>query len=109
MGLFEFKVLCFSLTTAPGTFQNIMNDVLRDVLGKFVPVYLDDIVIFSKTKEEHYQHLNIVLYLLREHQLYANLSKCKFVQPELHFLGPMVGAQGLQEEGCHCQELACAY
>ena len=56
-----------------------MSDVLKDVLGKFVLVYLDDIVIFSKTKEEHYKHLNIVLHLLRKHQLYANLSKCKFV------------------------------
>ena len=89
MGLFEFKVLCFGLTNAPGTFQNIMNNVLRDVLGKFVLVYLDDIV-------KHYSHLNIVLHLLREHQLYANLSKCKFVQRELQFLGHIVGGQGLR-------------
>ena len=59
-------------------------------------VYLDDIVIFSKSKAEHYKHLTIVLQLLREHQLYANLSKCKFVQPELSFLGHVVGSQGLQ-------------
>ena len=69
------------MTNAPGTFQNIMNDVLKDVIGDFVLVYLDDIVIFSKSKAEHYKHLTIVLQLLREHQLYANLSKCKFVQP----------------------------
>ena len=96
MDLFEFRVLCFGLSNAPGTFQNIMNDVLRDVIGKFVLVYLDDIVVFSKNTAEHYKHLTVVLQLLREHKLYANLSKCKFVQPELQFLGHIVGAQGLQ-------------
>ena len=96
MGLYEFRVLCFGLTNAPGTFQNIMNDVLKDVIGKFVLVYLDDIVIFSKNEAEHYKHLRIVLQLLREHKLYANLAKCKFVQPELQFLGHVVGAQGLR-------------
>ena len=98
LGLFEFRVLCFGLTDAPGTFQNIMNDVLKDVIGKFVIVYLDDIVVFSKNQAEHYKHLEVVLSLLREHELYANLAKCKFVQPELHFLGHIVGAQGLRVE-----------
>ena len=96
LGLYEFRVLCFGLTNAPGTFQNIMNDVLRDVIGKFVIVYLDDIVVYSKNKAEHYRHLEIVLSLLRNHELYANLAKCKFVQPELHFLGHIVGADGLR-------------
>ena len=79
LGLYEFKVLCFGLTNAPGTFQNIMNDVLEDVIGKFVIVYLDDIVVYSKDQAEHYRHLQVVLQLLREHELYANLAKCKFV------------------------------
>lgn len=96
MGLYEFKVLCFGLTNAPGTFQNIMNDVLRDVIGKFVIVYLDDIVVYSKNKAEHLRHLEIVLQLLRGHQLYVNLAKCKFVQSELHFLGHILGADGLR-------------
>ena len=94
LGLYEFRVLCFGLTDAPNTFQNIMNDVLKDVIGKFVIVYLDDIVVYSKDQAEHYQHLQIALQLLRKHELYANLAKCKFVQPELHFLGHIVGAQG---------------
>lgn len=96
LGLFEFRVLCFGLTNALGTFQNTMNDVLRNVIGKFAIVYLDDIVVFSKKRAEHYKHLEIVLQLLREHELYANLSKCKLVQSELHFLGHIVGAQGLR-------------
>ena len=78
-GLFKFKVLCFGLTNAPGTFQNIMNDVLKDVIGKFVLVYLDDIVIYSCSEEEHMLHLKIVLDLLRKHKLCAKLSKHKFV------------------------------
>ena len=72
-----------------------MNNVLKDVIGKFVLVYLDDIVVFSKNQEEHYKHLQIVLQLLREHELYANVAKCKFLQPELHFLGHVVSATGL--------------
>ena len=59
-------------------------------------MYLDDIVVFSKTKAEHYEHFQIVLQPLRDHQLYANKEKCKFVQPELQFLGHVVGSQGLQ-------------
>ena len=96
MGLYESLVLTFGLTNAPGTFQSVMNVVLKDVIGKFVLVYLDDLVIYSKTAEEHVEHVRIVLDLLRKHQLYAKLPKCKFMQPELKFLGHIVGARGLQ-------------
>ena len=96
MGLYESLVLTFGLTNAPGTFQSVMNVVLKDVIGKFVLVYLDDLVIYSKTDEEHVEHVRIVLDLLRKHQLYAKLPKCEFMQPELKFLGHIVGAQGLQ-------------
>ncbi len=89
-------MLCFGLTNAPGTFQNIVNDVFKDVIGKVALVYLDDLVVFSKTKAEHYKHIKIVLQLPRDHQLYANQKKCTFVQPELQFLGHVIGSQGLQ-------------
>ena len=73
-----------------------MNDVLKDMIGKFVLVYLDDIVIYSRIEEEHMLHLKFVLGLVRKHKLYAKLSKCKFVQSELNFLGHISSAKGIQ-------------
>ena len=95
MDLYEFGVLCFGLTNASSTFQNIMNDVLQDVIGKFLLMYLDDTVIFIKSKAEHCKHLHIQLQLLWDHKLYDHLAKCNFVQPELQFLGHNVGSRGL--------------
>ena len=81
MGLYESVVLTFGLTNAPGTFQSVMNEVLGEVIGKFVLVYiyLDDVVIFSKNAEEHVQHIRMVLDLLRKHKLYTKLPKCSEV------------------------------
>ena len=95
-GLFESLVMTFGLTNAPGTFQSIMHDVFKDVIGKFVLAYLDDVNIYSETVKEHLEHVRIVLELLRKHKLYAKLKKCTFMQSELKFLGHIVGAQGLQ-------------
>jgi hypothetical protein len=75
-GLYQFKVLTFGLTNAPATFQSVMNDMLRPYVGKFVVVYLDDILIFSKTAEKPLVHLGKVLQKLRENQFYANPKKC---------------------------------
>ena len=96
MGLYQFRVLAFGLTNAPATFQNVMNDVFREHLGKFVLVYLDDILIFSRSPEEHAEHLRAVLALLRKHEFYAKMSKCEFNQSELQFLGHVVGRDGIK-------------
>jgi mannitol/fructose-specific phosphotransferase system IIA component len=73
-----------------------MNTVFQPYLGKFVLVYLDDILVFSKTQEEHLEHLRKVLELLVEHKFYAKLSKCKFFQHELEYLGHLVGQDALR-------------
>jgi hypothetical protein len=77
-GLYEFTVMSFSLTNAPTFFMNLMNSVFMDYLDKFVVVFIDDILIYSQSEEEHASHLRMVLQRLREHQLYAKLSKCEF-------------------------------
>jgi hypothetical protein len=94
-GHYEFVVVPFGLTNAPATFMCLMNGVFRDYLDKFVIVFLDDILIYSKIEEEHEQHLRMVLHVLREHQLYAKLSKCTFYQKKIHYLGHIVSEDGI--------------
>ena len=73
----------FGLTNAPSTFMRLMNEILKKKLGKFVIVYLDDILIFSKTQEEHLEHIRQVLQRLKEEKLLINLKKCSFMQEEI--------------------------
>jgi hypothetical protein len=94
-GHFEFRVLPFGLTNAPATFMHLMHQIFRPYLDKFVLVFLDDILIFSRTPGEHEQHVRQVLALLREHKLYAKLSKCELFRPSVEFLGHIVDANGL--------------
>lgn len=95
-GLYEFTVLPFGLTNAPATFMTLMNEVFKDFLDSFVVIYLDDILVYSKTKEQHLAHLERVLQRLQMHQLYAKLSKCDFLKPEVDFLGHVVGREGIK-------------
>jgi RNase H-like domain found in reverse transcriptase/Reverse transcriptase (RNA-dependent DNA polymerase)/Integrase zinc binding domain/Chromo (CHRromatin Organisation MOdifier) domain/gag-polyprotein putative aspartyl protease len=96
VGLYQFKVLSFGLTNAPSTFQAVMNSIFGDLIGKSVLIYLDDILVFSRTPEEHVAHLREVLDRLRRHKLYVKRSKCDFNQSQLHFLGHVVGADGIR-------------
>ena len=94
-GLYEYTVMSFGLTNAPATFMRLMNSVFMEYLDKFVVIYIDDILIYSKTEEEHAEHLRLVLAKLREHRLYAKFSKCEFWLKELIFLGHVVSAKGV--------------
>mmetsp|Transcript_196 Transcript_196/g.504 ORF Transcript_196/g.504 Transcript_196/m.504 type:complete len:236 (-) Transcript_196:190-897(-) len=96
IGHYQFKVLSFGLTNAPATFQAAMNDLFRPFLSKFVVVYIDDILIFSKSQAEHVQHLQQVLEVLRENKFTIKLSKCEFEKPDVKFLGHIVGADGVK-------------
>jgi len=94
-GLYEYTVMSFGLTNAPAVFMRLMNSVFMEYLDKFVVVYIDDILIYSKTEEEHAEHLRLVLLKLREHCLYAKFSKCEFWLKELIFLGHVVSEEGV--------------
>jgi hypothetical protein len=87
--------MSFGLTNAPAFFMNMMNSVFMDYLDKFVVVFIDDILIYSQSEEEHTDHLRMVLQRLREHELYAKLSKCEFWIDEVLFLGHIINKEGL--------------
>ena len=97
-GHYEFLVMPFGLTNAPATFQQAMNDVFRDQLGDFVVVFLDDILIYSRTLQDHVQHVRFVLQKLRDNSFYAKHSKCDFFQKSIVYLGHLITENGVEIE-----------
>jgi len=94
-GLFEFLVLPFGLTNAVSYFMSLMNRILRPYLDRFVVVFLDDILVFSRSESEHLCHLETVLRTLQQHQCYLKLSKCQFGLDQVDYFGHVISAQGI--------------
>ena len=104
-GLYEYLVISFGLTNAPAHFMYVMNSVFMPELDKFVVVFIDDILVYSKSKVEHAEHLRIVLQRLRDHQLYAKFSKCAFWLEEVQFLGHVLSTGGIAVDPSKVEEV----
>ncbi len=97
-GLYEFNCMPFGLCNAPGTFQQAMNNILKKVLYEFALVYLDDIIVFSKTIDDHITHLNAVFELLEQEGLKLKLSKCNFFKTKIEYLGHIITVDGFRPD-----------
>jgi hypothetical protein len=104
-GIYEFLVMSFGLTNAPAYFMYLMNSVFMMELDKFVVVFIDDILIYSKSEKEHAQHLRVVLQRLRDHKLYAKFSKCEFWFKSVKFLGHTISHYGISVDPSKVQEV----
>jgi hypothetical protein len=94
-GHYNFNRMPFGLTNAPATFQRFMNDVLKSVIKKFALVYLDDVIIYSKTLQQHIVHIEKVLDLLRKAGLKIKISKCTLLQTSVNYLGHVISQTGI--------------
>jgi hypothetical protein len=103
--LYEYLVMSFGLTNAPAYFMYLMNSVFMTELDKFVVVFIDDILIYSKNAEEQAEHLRIVLQRLRDHKLYAKFSKCEFWLESVKFLGHTISKDGISVDPSNVQEV----
>jgi hypothetical protein len=104
-GLYEYLVMSFGPTNAPAHFIYLMNSVFISELDKFVMVFIDDNLVYSKNEEEHEQHLHIILQRLHDHQLYAKFSKCAFWLKEVPFLGHVISVKGIAVNPSKVQEV----
>jgi hypothetical protein len=104
-GLYEYLVMSFGLTNAPTYFMYLMNSVFMSELDKFVVVFIDDILVYSKSEDEHIKHLHTILQRLRDHRLYAKLSKCDFWLREIKFLGHTISQVGIAVDPEKVQEV----
>jgi hypothetical protein len=104
-GLYEFTVMSFGLTNAPAYFMYMMNKVFMDYLDKFIVVFIDDILVYSRNEEEHEGHLCLVLQMPRDHKLYAKLSKCEFWLEQVGFLGHVISKGGISVDPSKVQDV----
>ena len=104
-GHYEFVVIPFGLTNAPAVFMSLMNKIFQQYLDQFIIVFIDDILVYSKNREEHKLHLKLALQVLREKQLYAKFSKCEFWMEEIAFLGHVVSKHGVQPDSCKIKSI----
>ena len=108
-GHYKFVVVPSGLTNAPATFMWLKNSLFSKYLDKFVLVFLDDILIYSKNEKEHEEHLRLKLQLLREHQLYAKLSKCDFYRDKFQYLGHIISKEGISVDPEKIEAMELAY
>jgi hypothetical protein len=104
-GHFEYTVMPFGLTNALAVFQHMANDIFRDFLDIFLIIYLDDLLIYSKTQEEHNAHVQQILQRLRDYSLYAKLEKCSFDCKQVEFLGYIVSSEGISMDPAKVQTM----
>jgi hypothetical protein len=104
-GLYEYTMMSFGLTNAPVYFMYLMNMVFMEYLDKFVVVFIDDILVYSKSEEEHEEHLRLALQELRENRLYAKLSKCEFWMKQVAFLGHVISKRGISMNPSKVQDV----